>query len=101
VHVARCLDGREIIVKVLRPGMREVIDRDLEVLHALADLAAATGPKRAGCGPEIVDEYEKTILDELDLQREAANAAQLRRNFAGIPTCSTCRRSTGTGAAST
>jgi ubiquinone biosynthesis protein len=85
VHVARFLDGREIIVKVLRPGMREVIDRDLEVLHALAGLAAANSPEARRLRiTEIVDEYEKTILDELDLQREAANAAQLRRNFAGM-----------------
>jgi ubiquinone biosynthesis protein len=85
VHVARFLDGREIIVKVLRPGMREIIDRDLEVLHALAGLAAANSPEARRLRiTEIVDEYEKTILDELDLQREAANAAQLRRNFAGM-----------------
>ena len=45
VHVARFPDGREVIIKVLRPGMREVIDRDLEVLHALARLAAANSPE--------------------------------------------------------
>jgi len=85
VHVARFLDGREVIIKVLRPGMREVIERDLEVLHALAGLAAANSPEARRLRiTEIVDEYEKTILDELDLQREAANAAQLRRNFAGM-----------------
>ncbi len=65
--------------------MREVIERDLEVLHALAALATANSAEaRRLRTPEIVDEYEKTILDELDLQREAANAAQLRRNFAGM-----------------
>ena len=84
VHVARLLDGREVIIKVLRPGMRATIERDLEVLHALAALAVANSPeaRRLRIG-EIVEEYEKTILDELDLMREAANAAQLRRNFAG------------------
>jgi ubiquinone biosynthesis protein len=85
VHVARFLDGREVIIKVLRPGMREVIDRDLEVLHALAGLAASNSPEARRLRiTEIVDEYQKTILDELDLQREAANAAQLRRNFTGM-----------------
>ena len=85
VHVARFLDGREVIVKVLRPGMREVIERDLEVLHALAALAAANSSEaRRLRVTEIVEEYEKTILDELDLMREAANAAQLKRNFAGF-----------------
>jgi ubiquinone biosynthesis protein len=76
--------GREVIVKVLRPGMREVIGRDLEVLHALAALAQAYAPESRRLRPvEVVREYEKTVLDELDLMREAANAAQLKRNFAG------------------
>ena len=84
VHVAQLRDGPEVIVKVLRPGMRAVIVRDLEVLHALAALAHANSSEaRRLRVTEIVDEYEKTILDELDLMREAANAAQLRRNFAG------------------
>ncbi len=83
VHVARLIDGREVVVKVLRPGMREVIERDLEVLDALAALAARWWPGSARLRPvEVVQEYRKTILDELDLMREAANAAQLKRNFA-------------------
>ncbi|MEP7245458.1 MAG: ubiquinone biosynthesis regulatory protein kinase UbiB [Gammaproteobacteria bacterium] len=86
VHVAKLPDGKEVIVKVLRPGMREVIQRDLEVLYALADLAQRYWPDARRLRPvEIVGEYEKTILDELDLMREAANAAQLRRNFIGSP----------------
>ncbi|HQX45916.1 MAG TPA: ubiquinone biosynthesis regulatory protein kinase UbiB [Steroidobacteraceae bacterium] len=84
VHVARLPDGREVVVKVLRPGMREVIERDLEVLDALAALAARWWPGSERLRPvEVVQEYRKTIVDELDLMREAANAAQLRRNFAG------------------
>ena len=76
--------GREVIVKVLRPGMRELIERDLEVLYALADLAERYWSESRRLRPrEIVAEYEKTILDELDLMREAANASQLKRNFAG------------------
>jgi ubiquinone biosynthesis protein len=83
VHVARLKDGREVIVKVLRPGMHEVIKRDLEVLHALARLASRNSSEaRRLRVTELVAEYEKTILDELDLLREAANASQLRRNFA-------------------
>jgi ubiquinone biosynthesis protein len=86
VHVARLPDGKEVVVKVLRPDMREIIDRDLEVLHALASLAQRywRESRRLRAG-EVVDEYEKTILDELDLMREAANAAQLKRNFTGSP----------------
>ena len=84
VHVARLLDGREVVVKVLRPGMREVIERDLEVLYALAGLAEKYWSEGRRLRPrEVVAEYEKTVLDELDLMREAANAAQLKRNFAG------------------
>jgi ubiquinone biosynthesis protein len=86
VHVARLHDGKEVIVKVLRPGMREVIERDLEVLYALARLAQRYSREARRLRPiELVVEYEKTILDELDLMREAANAAQLKRNFAGSP----------------
>jgi len=84
VHVARLPSGQEVIVKVLRPDMRGVIERDLEVLHALADLAQRYWPEGRRLRPrEIVAEYQKTILDELDLMREAANASQLKRNFAG------------------
>ena len=84
VHTATLKDGREVIVKVLRPGMRAVIRRDLAVLYALARLALRYGGDAARLRPlEVVREYDKTIMDELDLMREAANAAQLKRNFAG------------------
>jgi len=86
VHAAQLIDGRDVIVKVLRPGMREIIQRDIEVLYALADLLARWSTEGDRLRPvEVVREYEKTILDELDLMREAANATHLRRNFAGDP----------------
>jgi ubiquinone biosynthesis protein len=84
VHAARLPDGKEVVVKVLRPDMRELIERDLEVLYALAELAQTYWREGRRLRPrEIVAEYEKTIIDELDLMREAANASQLKRNFAG------------------
>ena len=84
VHVARRLDGREVVVKVLRPGMREQIGRDLEVMQAMAVMAQRWWPEARRLRPiEVVREYRQTILDELDLMREAANASQLKRNFAG------------------
>ena len=84
VHVAALKDGREVVVKILRPGMREIIDLDLEVLHYLAELADEYWGEARRLRPvELVHEYRKTILDELDLLREAGNAAQLKRNFAG------------------
>lgn len=84
VHGARLHSGEEVIVKVLRPGMRARIDRDIEVLYAIAELAWRYWPEGRRLRPvEIVSEYEKTILDELDLMREAANCAQMKRNFEG------------------
>ena len=84
VHSAKLKDGREVVVKVLRPGMHKVISRDLEVMHELARIAwrNSTVARRLRV-VEIVADYERTILDELDLMREAANASQLKRNFAG------------------
>jgi ubiquinone biosynthesis protein len=84
VHAARLPSGQDVVVKVLRPGMRAVIERDLEVLHTLAALAQRYWREGRRLRPrELVAEYQKTILDELDLMREAANASQLKRNFAG------------------
>jgi ubiquinone biosynthesis protein len=84
VHAARLPQGEEVVVKVLRPGMRALIERDLEVLHALAELAERYWAEGRRLRPrEVVAEYQKTVLDELDLMREAANASQLKRNFAG------------------
>jgi ubiquinone biosynthesis protein len=84
VHAATLMNGDEVVVKVLRPGMREVIDLDLEVLDALAGLADEYWIEARPVRPvEVVREYRKTVTDELDLMREAGNAAQLKRNFAG------------------
>jgi ubiquinone biosynthesis protein len=86
VHAATLKTGEEVVVKILRPGMREIIDLDLEVLHSLAGLADEYWVDARRLRPvELVREYRKTILDELDLLREAGNAAQLKRNFAGSP----------------
>src|SRR5450631_161817 len=84
VHAATLKSGEDVVVKILRPGMHAVID--LEVLDALAALADEYWEDARRLRPiEIVREYRKTVLDELDLMREAANAAQLKRNFAGSP----------------
>jgi ubiquinone biosynthesis protein len=84
VHAATLKDGREVVVKVLRPGMAQVIRRDLEVLYALAALAARYWADGRRLRPmEVVKEYDRTVMNELDLMREAANAALLKRNFAG------------------
>ena len=84
VHTAQLPNGAEVIVKLLRPGVQDLIERDLEVLRMLAGLADRYWEHGKRLRPlELVDEYESTIIDELDLMREAANTAQLKRNFAG------------------
>ena len=84
VHSAALDDGTEIIVKLLRPNVRQLIERDLEVLYAIAALADKYWANGKRLRPlEIVAEYEKTVIDELDLMREAANTAQLKKNFEG------------------
>ena len=83
VHHAELLNGSEVVVKVLRPQVQKVIERDLELLHAIADLAEKYWAEAARLKPkEIVADYDKTIHNELDLMREAANASQLKANFA-------------------
>ncbi len=83
VHTATLKsNGREVVLKVIRPDIRPVIDADLKLMYRLARIVARAMPEARRLKPlEVVREYEKTLLDELDLRREAANAIQLRRNF--------------------
>ncbi|MEC9341477.1 MAG: AarF/UbiB family protein, partial [Pseudomonadota bacterium] len=83
VHTARLHDGREIVLKVLRPGIERTIRRDLRLLYHLARLLGGLTRDIARLRPrEVVAEFEFTLIEELDLVREGANASQLRRNFA-------------------
>lgn len=82
VHSARLDSGESVVVKIIRPGIRRTIESDLRVMRLLAKGINASVPDlRRLRLQQVIDEYEKTILDELDLQREAGNASQLRRNF--------------------
>jgi ubiquinone biosynthesis protein len=90
VHTARLKPqgpddpGMEVVVKVLRPGVEALVERDIALLRALADLAERWHPSGKRLRPRaVVAEYEKVIFDELDLMREGANCAQLRRNWLG------------------
>lgn len=90
VHVARLhpeageSQGMEVVVKILRPGIRAQIKRDLALMHLIADMAARFVSEAPRLRPrEVVNEYERVIYDELDLIREAANCSQLRRNWLG------------------
>ncbi len=85
VHFATLQSGREVAVKVLRPGMLAVIDSDLELLHTLARWVERLSSDGKRLRPrEVVAEFDTYLHDELDLVREAANAAQLRRNMQGL-----------------
>jgi len=83
VHFARLHDGAEVAVKVLRPGMAAVIDEDLALLRTAGGLAMRLSADARRLRPlDVIDEFDHYLHDELDLVREAANANQLRRNFA-------------------
>jgi ubiquinone biosynthesis protein len=78
------LAGREVAVKVLRPGISAIIDHDLALLEVAAGLVERLWRDGKRLRPrEVVEEFRKVLHDELDLTREAANASQLRRNFEG------------------
>ncbi|MCG8610550.1 MAG: 2-polyprenylphenol 6-hydroxylase, partial [Pseudomonadales bacterium] len=82
VHSARLLDGREVVVKVIRPDIENTIRQDIQLMYALAEVVEKYWEDGKRLRPlEVVHDYQQTIFDELDLQREAANASQLRRNF--------------------
>lgn len=86
VHAARLKDGREVIVKVVRPGIRTTIKRDIGLMYIVAEGLERYWSEGKRLQPTgVVAEFEKTLLDELDLMREAANASQLRRNFRDDP----------------
>jgi ubiquinone biosynthesis protein len=82
VHFAVLPDGREAALKILRPGIASVIAQDVALLYVLAAIVERNAEGRRLRPREVVAEFEKVIGDELDLLREAANASQLRRNFA-------------------
>jgi ubiquinone biosynthesis protein len=85
VHFATLNDGREVAVKVLRPGMLDIIDDDLALMRKLAVWIERFSADGRRLKPrEVVAEFDMYLHDELDLVREAANAAQLRRNMEGL-----------------
>lgn len=82
VHFAVLPDGREVAVKVLRPGIKHTIEHDISLLQVCAGLIERWWADGKRLKPKlVVAEFEKYLHDELDLMREAANASQLRRNF--------------------
>ncbi|WP_027016162.1 ubiquinone biosynthesis regulatory protein kinase UbiB [Comamonas composti] len=89
VHFALIRDAqgreREVAVKVLRPGMKTVIDKDLALMHMMAGWVERLSADGKRLKPrQVVAEFDNYLHDELDLVREASNAAQLRRNMQGL-----------------
>lgn len=86
VHAAKLHDGREVVVKVIRPNIGKRIKKDVELLYFVAELAHKYWSEGRRLRPlEVVAEFEKNLHDELDLMKEAANSTLLRRNFADSP----------------
>ena len=86
VHLARLKDGREVAVKVLRPGIEAAIAKDVALLQTAAGLMERLWADGRRLKPRaVVAEFAHHLEEELDLLREAANASQLRRNFEGSP----------------
>ena len=82
VHAAVLHSGEQVVVKVLRPGIEERINSDIGLIYELARFSERFWADAKRLRPmEVVAEFERTTLDELDLVREAANAAKIRRNF--------------------
>ena len=86
VHIGALPDGTEVAVKVLRPGIANIIAKDVALLDAGAVLLEWLWLDGKRLKPrEVVAEFARHLDDELDLMREAANASQLRRNFRNSP----------------
>ncbi len=86
VHAAKLHDGRDVVVKVVRPDIEQTIRRDLELMYLLAGMVQRYWSEGKRLRPvDVVREYEKTIFDELDMMREGSNASLLRRNFENSP----------------
>ena len=86
VHFATLHDGREVAVKILRPGIESIINNDLALLQIAASMLELLWPDGRRLKPhEVIAEFERHLADELDLMCEASNCSQLRRNFLDSP----------------
>lgn len=85
-HLESRLAGKEVVLKVLRPNIQQMINADLSLMYKVASWIPRIKAEGRRLRPvEVVREYEKTLRDELDLRREMANAIQLRANFENSP----------------
>ena len=85
VHRAR-VDGREVVVKVLRPGVEKLVEGDIRAARHILDLLASRlNPPHVSGLRTVLDEFEKRVADEMDFRQEARYAQQVRKNFAASP----------------
>lgn len=86
VHYARLKNGEEVAVKVQRPGIRKIIDADLDIMHSLAGFAEEHIPEARLYRPrETIEEFESTIINEMDYTQEARNAQRFANNLVDDP----------------
>ena len=86
VHAAVLADGRDVVVKAVRPNIEKTIRKDIALLYTLARLVKTYSEDGERLHPlEVVKDYESVIIEELNLQSEGANASLLRHNFANSP----------------
>lgn len=86
VHKATLKSGEEVVVKILRPGIEQVVRADIKMLKWVArQVESKTAVGKRLHLLEVVSDYEQVILDELDLRAEGANGSQLKRNFENSP----------------
>lgn len=82
VHAGTLHSGEAVVIKVLRPNIQKIIRHDIGLMYVIAKIIQKFLPKNSGLYlPDLVSEFEQTLIDELDLVREGANASLLRRNF--------------------
>lgn len=85
VHAAKCPDGNEVVIKALRPNIHQQVAKDVGIMHMFASLLDRFVPSTHRFRPlEVVNEFKRTLDDELDMMTEGANASELRRNFVGF-----------------
>ena len=87
VHTAALMDGRQVVVKIQRPGIRDVIEEDIQILSAAARLAEKYMAEARFFNPvAVVEEFARTVRKEMNFEQEARNCCRFRRNFGDDPT---------------
>ncbi len=82
VHTAELKDGKKVVVKILRPGIEKIINSDLQLMSGIAHFLEKYISASLRFKPvEVVEDYQTTIINELDLLQEANNTIKLKKNW--------------------